>query len=448
MINELERLNNETDFEYGLRLIEAKGDKEIDIDYQDIIDDLHLGIHRDSLRKVVSTTPFSTYNVIKYFKNNYKSVKELSNVPKAEELKYNTSVEITANGNIKSNRLLILTQQELKDVNYLLKAHGYDPKEWELVTAKNNIRNIYNKQDGTQELYTSNITVKPRYNDISLEEMADHFKQMVKDYKPQLVETTPIKNGKILEIPIMDLHLGKLAWDKEVNENYDCDIAEERFNRVIDDFITKTKGFQFEKVIFPIGNDFFNIDNLENSTTKGTRQDVDSRWQRIFLKGVKLLTDNIDKLRINVAPVEVFYVNANHDSMLSFCATTAIANFFNNVKDVIVDTSPNPRKYKEFGNVLIGYTHGEKEGKRINGIMQLEAREAWGRTLYHEWHMAHLHSEQTKEENGIIIRNISSVTGTDAWHHESGFVGAIKKAQAFIWDKEYGLECIINSVIR
>jgi len=36
----------------------------------------------------------------------------------------------------------------------------------------------------------------------------------------------------------------------------------------------------------------------------------------------------------------------------------------------------------EFGKCLIGFTHGDKEKKRIFGNMQVEVPEAWGRTLY------------------------------------------------------------------
>ena len=96
----------------------------------------------------------------------------------------------------------------------------------------------------------------------------------------------------------------------------------------------------------------------------------------------------------------------------------------------------------------MGFTHGDKEKNRIGGLMQIEAREAWGRTKYHEIHTGHWHSEQiTKESGGVIIRSLSSFTGSDLWHNESGYVGAIKKCQSFLWDKNKGLKSIIVSTI-
>ena len=80
--------------------------------------------------------------------------------------------------------------------------------------------------------------------------------------------------------------------------------------------------------------------------------------------------------------------------------------------------------------------------------MQIEQPQAWGETIFREWHLGHLHSEHAKEVGGIIIRRISSITGTDAWHKEKGFIGAVRKAQAFVWDKELGKRLTIDSHVK
>ena len=47
----LVRNDNETDFEYKLRLCKAKINKEIDLDWQEIVDLLKLDVSADHLRK-------------------------------------------------------------------------------------------------------------------------------------------------------------------------------------------------------------------------------------------------------------------------------------------------------------------------------------------------------------------------------------------------------------
>lgn len=447
MIEEIKRLEGEADFEYGLRLLTHKVEGKLnkDTDWQDIVDELGLNVHRDTLRKNFNKTDYcqeygySGYDILQYFKD-----KQIAN---DSNIRYKDNISLSSDGTQTSDKLIRLSEEETKDVSFILKCHGYDPKEWELINAKNSMWNV-SKQEGLKTLYSSKISVKPRIDTISLEEIQEHFETFTNNYTPRKVENLIVNtsSGKMLEIPIMDLHLGKLSWNLETGENYDYKIAEKRFFHIIDDFIQKTKGYQFEKILFPIGNDFVNFDNIAGTTTGGTSQDNDLRWQKVYLKAIEILVKAIDMLK-EIAPVEVFYVAGNHDKVTSFHLTCYLNGFFHKDDKVDVSLSPNVRKYKEFGKVLIGYTHGNLEKKRIGGIMQVEAREAWGRTIFHEFHLGHLHSEQTKEENGIIIRNISSITSGDAWHHESGYVGAIRKAQAFIWDKEYGLEGIINSVI-
>jgi hypothetical protein len=40
------------------------------------------------------------------------------------------------------------------------------------------------------------------------------------------------------------------------------------------------------------------------------------------------------------------------------------------------------------------------------------------------------------------------VTAPDAWHSENGFVGSTRRAQAFVWDQEQGLQAVLNSNVR
>jgi predicted phosphodiesterase len=360
--------------------------------------------------------------------------------------KYKSSHIINSDGTHTSDKTIEMSEEEEKDPEYLLMAHGFTVKDWILISARNNTWNAYSKQDGIQTLYSSKIVVKPRVEDISLEELEKHFEEFNKKYKKPIIQKKNIHSNHFFELPLMDLHLGKLGWHGEIGEDYDHKIAEERFLTVINDFIQRTKNYKFENIIFPIGQDFFNFSTIEGSTINGTPQDNDLRWQKLFLKGVELLVQGIDLLS-DVAPVNTFYVGGNHDKTTSYYALNYIYAWFRNNKNILVDRSPKMRKYIHIGNCLIGYTHGDMEKKRISNIMQIEAPEAWGNSKFREWHCGHIHSEHTKEEGGIIIRNISSVTGTDAWHYETGYVGAIKKAQGFIWDKQYGLIEILNSII-
>ena len=448
ILNELSQYGlSQSQYEECLQLIMDKKNNNVDIDWQEICDRYNLSITPDSLRRVNSSI-FGGSFVAEYYQNKGIATKNENKEKAVEEIQksYGSEVSINKDGTYSSNKLIVMNETDSKNPEYLLKAHGFDISCWQIVSARNNIRQVISKQDGVVTLYASFITVKPT-TELSISQIKSFYEELLhNNARPIIKRISENTNGYLLEIPIQDVHFGKLSLSEDVAEPYNYNLAKERFNYVIDDIISQVKNMKIEKIIFPIGNDFFHVDNINVSTSAGTRQNADLSPQLIFKYGLECLIENINKL-YTIAPVDVFCVNGNHDFLSSYHAICSLQCYYHNNENVNVNTETSPRKYIEFGNVLIGFTHGDKERNRIEGIMQIEAREAWGRTKYHEIHMGHLHSEQTKEVNGIIFRNLSSFTGTDMWHHENGYVGSVKKCQAFLWDKKKGLRNIIISTI-
>lgn len=431
-------------YEAVCKEIEMKLNGSSDVDWTEIKDKYDILCAADTIRKS-SSTIFGGQFRIEYLKN--RSILEnITDVEKAQNT-YKSESSINKDGTFTSDKLIVIKEDELKNPNSLLKAHGFDIRDWELVSARNNIWNVYSKQDGVQELYSSKIVVKPRSN-ISLDEIHDFYEELINDYSSPIVKKYSIKTGLLAEIPIMDLHLGKFSSSDIVADEYNTQIARDCFNKVIDVCIARLRNESIEKIVFPIGQDFFHYDTVSTTTTGGTPQDSDRKHQTLFKDGVTLLIDGISKLSSELkVPIEVFCVPGNHDFMTSYHAVMSVWCYFHNNENITVDLSTSPRKYVEFGKCLIGYSHGEKEKKRIEKIMQVEASEAWGRTKFREFHLGHLHSEQVSEDGGVIVRNLSSVTGTDAWHHNSGYVGAIRKCTCFLWDKDNGIDSTFNVVI-
>lgn len=426
-------------YEECVQLIIDKKNNINDIDWQEICNKYNLQISADTLRKANGTI-FGGAFVAEYF-NQKEDTSDDDAIAKMQK-NFNSETFINKDGTYSSNKLLIMNEEDSKDPSFILKAHGFDTACWKIVSARNNIRQVISKQDGIVTLYASFITVKPIV-DLTLEQIDAFYSELVNKYTSPIVKALkPSQSELMLEVPIEDVHFGKLSMSEDVAEPYNYNLAKECVNSVVDNIISNVSGMKFEKIIFPVGSDFFHVDNVNCTTTAGTRQDTDLSPQLIFKYGLECLIENILKLS-QLAPVEVFCINGNHDFLSSYHAICSLQCFFHNNENVIVNTDTSPRKYIEYGNNLIGFTHGDKEKKRIEGLMQIEAREAWGRTKFHEIHMGHLHSEHVREVNGIIIRNLSSFTGTDAWHHNSGYVGAIKKCQCFIWDKNKGLKNII-----
>lgn len=242
------------------------------------------------------------------------------------------------------------------------------------------------------------------------------------------------------EVNISDLHLGKLCWDKETGNNYDLKITAEIFKNVIEYKVRELSRFSIEKIVFPLGNDFYHIDNYKNTTTQGTPQDVDSRFPKIFQEGIQLIVWAINQLR-QIAPVEVILVSGNHGRFAEQALGGVISAYFNDDKNVTVDENLLPRKYIKYGQNLIGYLHGDEVKVSLLPIlMATEAKHYWADTKYRYIKMGHFHTNRLDQDEicGIGIYTSPSLCGTDAWHMQKGYTENVKSAISTIYSKERG----------
>jgi hypothetical protein len=276
--------------------------------------------------------------------------------------------------------------------------------------------------------------------------VASDLPEFAKTYTGPTIIPKKVDNGFIVEPNIFDLHLGKLSWRPETGADYDYKIARDRFDTVTSDVYNRAKQIAVERFIYPFGSDFWHIDNKRGTTNAGTAMDYDSRVQKLFMVGVKMLIRSIDAYA-EIAPVDVVLVAGNHDEEISYFALQVLAAWYKDSKVVNVWDNLRQRKYIWFGYNLIGYDHGANGFKRLPGNMSTEAPEAWGKTRLREWHTGHLHKLSVDEESGVTVRRLPSVTASDAWHDREGFVGALCRSQAFCWSRYDGLNAIWETTI-
>lgn len=340
----------------------------------------------------------------------------------------------------------------IKTLKDLIEVCKIDTEIWNVERYVVNKWEVGSQVDGqiiVEPLFQIKAWLK-RHNEVfELKQIRDEIIKEAKEFSPKY---TPInyehkQQGQLLEINIFDLHFGKLCWGLETGTNYDTKIARKRFINAISGIISRVKGYDIKQVVFPIGQDFFNADDLRNQTTAGTLQDEDVRWQKTYKAGRELLITGIDMLS-QIAPVDVVVVQGNHDFQRSFYVGDAMECWYNNNDNVTVNNSPNPRKHYKFGKCLISYTHGNNE--KIIDLPLLVASEEpalWAATKYREIHVGHLHHKKeikfmaTQEHKGMVIRFMRSLSGTDAWHNLKGYKGGIQACEAFIWDENEGLIC-------
>ena len=311
------------------------------------------------------------------------------------------------------------------------------------------------KKEGTSK-DTGKIEVEPLFQvkawlikkvkEIELREIKEEMIEEMKQYSPKYSKIIykNIKDGYLFEIGMPDIHLGKLSWGLESGEDSDIKLTEQAVIETTLQLMQYASMFPIKRILFPIGNDFFNVDNKENTTSHGTPQQEDTRWRKTFTFGRHLMIEVIDMLS-TIAPVDVKIVPGNHDYERSFYLGDSLECWYHNNKNVVIDNGPKTRKYYSFGKCLIGLTHGYSEKLTdLPLVMATEEKEAWNNSVYREWHTGDKHHEKelsTKpidEIKGVTIRILRALCTNDQWHYEKGFVGQIRSGEGFLWHPEKG----------
>lgn len=323
--------------------------------------------------------------------------------------------QILKSGEQSSTVLCKLSDEQLKDPDYILKVHGYDSNSWELTSAKQTIWN--NSLDS--ELYSSKITVKPRvgfnWSEDNIKNIFDKLKEHtefnVSDYMTIVgVDEELPTQDKMLLIGIADLHYGLLAKDN-LSEEYNMQIAKERFNSIITDVIKrKSNDKSIEKVVLLIGNDFLSADNVQGTTSRHfTQQDQETNWYEIIESATEMLIEEIDKLRFFFPSVEVVNVKGNHDEMSTFGIMQTLNAYYRGHQAVTINTNCKFRQYIRYGTSLIGLSHNERV-QDVSKIMAAETGTDFGECKYKCFLMGHLHSrKEIGDDYGVDIYRLPSV---------------------------------------
>lgn len=299
-----------------------------------------------------------------------------------------------------------------------------------------------------ENLYQVKAFFKRKSEVISVKQEIEDLMTLAKQTAPtpKAIKKPANALGGMLEINLIDHHFGKMAWGLEtLGANYDVKIAVKTFNRALDTLINRSPFSTYQEIWFVVGNDLLNADNIQGTTTAGTQVESDFRHEKTYVTVRTLLVQAIEnKLRHIANKVKVIVVPGNHDRNATWHLGDSLELYFSKYDDVEVDNQPSARKYHVYGNTLIGYAHGDKaKGKNLPLLMATEARQDFGRTLFHEWHTGHKHQSRTEEFNGVRVRILPALCPSDAWHAEMGFVGNLRSSEAFVWDVEQGLIGIV-----
>lgn len=451
----LQKLENENIEQYIWRLGTAKDSGLLDMNWDELADVINKEIGNgdgpytsSAFRKPYQQAKrFWDANVFGAFKQDkHQAEPSVSDIKSA----YKSETAINKDGSFSSNMLIEMNEEQSKDPEYILKAHGFDPDSWKLVSARNSIRNVSGHDGEPVTLYASNITAKPVVDgDVPMRKIEEFFDRLDRNYSLPSIDNdyTYLSGDKLLLIDIADLHMNLQASAFATGNEYNCDIAEKLFFHVLEDVLTRTQRYSFDEIVFTIGGDMLNSNDLRGTTVKGTPQNNDVHYYDAYERLCAMTVKAIDILK-DRCKVSVIYVPGNHDELAGFKLAKYIDAWFRNDDMVSIDYRPIARKYKLYGNTLLCFAHDAKNVQKLPAIIADEAREYWSRVETVEVFLQHLHTEQVLiEENNIRIQRLPTISGRSKWSADNGY-GSKRQCKSFVFDAEDGLTDVLYTPIR
>lgn len=334
---------------------------------------------------------------------------------------------------VDSNPRYRLTLDEANIVNEYRRIHneaidnGLDPKDIKHGWIKNDKSSLFFKNPNFKgQEDKQNKFVKDLIN--SLKEHSPEYPK---------IKRTKSKDGHLLVIDPADVHVGKLCTVFETGKEYNSQIAVQRCLEGVDGILQKSNGFDIDKICFIGGNDILHVDNAKNTTTSGTYQDASGMWYENFLLAKQLYVDILEKL-VSIADVHFVFNPSNHDYTNGFFLADVIKTHFRECKNITFDCSIKHRKYFNYGNSLIGTTHGDGAKQNdLGSLMSVEAKKDWANAEHRYFYTHHVHHKTSKDYINITVESLRSPSPPDSWHDRNGYVNQ-PAIEGFVHSKNKG----------
>lgn len=252
-----------------------------------------------------------------------------------------------------------------------------------------------------------------------------------------------------LEIAIMDPHMGLDCFLPQSDQKWNADLCEQFYLFAVSELIRRAeftiageKG-ELTEIVWPFGNDFLHVDNVQHTTTAGTVQPEAISTHEAAYRGEQLAITAADMM-LKRAPVKAYQIPGNHDRYSNYFMGRVLNAWYRHDDNFEIDASASPFKRWRFGQNLVMFEHGHSINPlRFAALMANEWRHDWAETEYREIHCGDQHRKGSSkpsvfEEQGVSVEFLPGLVAPNEWHKLKAFNFQKRAATGFLWDKEVG----------
>lgn len=238
--------------------------------------------------------------------------------------------------------------------------------------------------------------------------------------------------------PLMDAHVGMLAWGRETGaQDYDLDHAAKDMRHAFAKVLAMTPAAQ--QAILLIGGDYFHSDDTRAETPANRHKlDVDGRFYKVLDVGIGIIAETVHRLLQKHTSLLVRVLRGNHDPHSSLTLNFALAERYRNDPRVTVEKEPRDLFMFQWGNCAIFAHHGDKGKPQQMALYLSDICPFWSSTRHRHYLTGHVHHDQAKDLGPLRHESLRAFCPPDAYAAGMGY-GARRALQSITFHKQDGL---------
>jgi len=136
--------------------------------------------------------------------------------------------------------------------------------------------------------------------------------------------------------------------------------------------------------------------------------------------------------------VTVILAEGNHDLASSAWMRELFASVYQDEPRITVDTNADIYYCVEHGDTACFFHHGHRKGVAdIDKVFAGKYRQVFGRTKYNYAHLGHLHSNEVKESQLMVIERHRTLAAPDSYASKGGWISG-RDAKVITYSKKFG----------
>lgn len=295
---------------------------------------------------------------------------------------------------------------------------------------------LYNK-DGELQLQWVKTKLEDAKVEAAMRAVVDELSKDLPRYSAikQLTTTT---DADLLNLYVItDFHLGMLADADECGENWDTKIGEKLF---VDWFSSAIKFSPLAKkaVLCNLG-DLMHTDGWEALTPASKHLlDVDTRFSKTIRACIRMIRTVIKMLLEKHDELYVIMADANHDPASGAWLRELLSSCYEDDPRIVIDTNMDTYYCVEHGLTSLFFHHGHKRKvENVDDVFVAKYRTIFGRSKFSYAHLGHLHSNQSKETNLMMVERHRTLAASDAYASKGGWISG-RDAKVITYHKQFG----------